>query len=203
MPIRIAVVGSGYWGKNLVRNFHELGVLGTICDPNPMIEASTREKYPSAGYARDYAEVLADPAITAVVLATPAKTHYSMAAQALQAGKDLFVEKPLAITAAEGAELVELATRRDRILMVGHILQYHPAVIKLKQLIKSGTLGANPVSIFQPSEYGKDPHGRKYSVELCPARYIGHARSAQRRAIRRCMHRGRLSEPWCLGRDPY
>jgi UDP-2-acetamido-3-amino-2,3-dideoxy-glucuronate N-acetyltransferase len=141
VSIRIAVVGSGYWGKNLVRNFYELGALGTICDPNPMIEASTREKYPSVGYAREYAEVLADPAITAVVLATPAKTHYSMAAQALQAGKDLFVEKPLAITAAEGTELVDLATRCGRILMVGHILQYHPAVIKLKQLIKSGTLG--------------------------------------------------------------
>ncbi|MGI8959164.1 MAG: Gfo/Idh/MocA family oxidoreductase [Bryobacteraceae bacterium] len=141
MPIRIAVVGSGYWGKNLVRNFHELGALGTICDPNPMIEASTREKYPSVGYAREYSEVLSDPAINAVVLATPAKTHYSMAIQALQAGKDLFVEKPLAITAAEGTALVDLATRRNRILMVGHILQYHPAVIKLKQLIKSGTLG--------------------------------------------------------------
>ncbi|MFL6352717.1 MAG: Gfo/Idh/MocA family oxidoreductase [Bryobacteraceae bacterium] len=141
VPIKVAVVGSGYWGKNLVRNFHELGALGAICDPNPMVEASTREKYPSVGYAREYSQVLADPAITAVVLATPAKTHHSLAAQALQSGKDLFVEKPLAITAAEGAELVDLATRRNRILMVGHILQYHPAVIKLKQLIKVGTLG--------------------------------------------------------------
>ena len=102
------------------------------------------------------------------MLATPAKTHYSMAAQALQAGKDLFVEKPLAITAAEGAELVELATRRDRILMVGHILQYHPAVIKLKQLIKSGTLGRIQYRIFQPSEYGKDPHGRKIFCGALP-----------------------------------
>ncbi len=142
MPeIRVAVIGSGYWGKNLVRNFHELNALGTICDPNPIVEASTREKYPSVGYAREYSEVLADPAISAVVLATPAKAHFSMAVQALQAGKDVFVEKPLALTASEGAQLVDLATRSSRILMVGHILQYHSAVIKLKQLIRSGMLG--------------------------------------------------------------
>lgn len=141
MSIKVAVVGSGYWGKNLVRNFHELGALGTICDPSPVVEATTREKYPSVAYARDFSEVLSDPAITGVVLATPAKRHFSMARQALEAGKDVFVEKPLALTAGEGAELVELAGRRNRILMVGHILQYHPAVIKLKQLIRSGDLG--------------------------------------------------------------
>ncbi len=141
VPVKVAVVGSGYWGKNLVRNFHELGALGTICDPNPMVEASTREKYPSVAYAREYAAVLADSAISAVVLATPAKQHFSMAKQALEGGKDVFVEKPLALTASEGAELVDLASRRNRILMVGHILQYHPAVIKLKQLIQSGALG--------------------------------------------------------------
>src|SRR5205085_11998820 len=81
------------------------------------------------------------PAIGGVVLATHAKKHFAMAQQALEAGKDVFVEKPLALTAAEGAELVELADRRNRILMVGHILQYHPAVIKLKELIQSGALG--------------------------------------------------------------
>ncbi len=141
MPVKVAVIGSGYWGKNLVRNFYELGALGTICDPSPMVEASTREKYPSVSYAREYAAVLADSGISAVVLATPAKQHFSMAKQALEAGKDVFVEKPLALTASEGAESVDLATRRNRILMVGHILQYHPAVIKLKQLIQSGALG--------------------------------------------------------------
>ena len=90
--VRVAVVGSGYWGKNLVRNFYELNVLDTICDPSPIVEASTREKYPTVRYARTYSEVLLDSEINAIVLATPAKQHFAMANQALEAGKDVFVE---------------------------------------------------------------------------------------------------------------
>ncbi|MBN9662349.1 MAG: Gfo/Idh/MocA family oxidoreductase [Acidobacteria bacterium] len=137
----IAVVGNGYWGRNLVRNFHELGALGIVCDGNPDVEASVLEKYPDVRFTRDYSEVLELSGIDAVVLATPAATHFEMARRALLAGKDVFVEKPLALRATDGADLVDLAARKGRILMVGHILQYHPAVLKLKELITSGTLG--------------------------------------------------------------
>lgn len=141
VSLNIAVVGNGYWGKNLVRNFFELGALRAVCDPDPLVEASVREKYPNLEFYRDYAEVLRNGNIQGVVLATPAALHYDMAKQALQAGKDVFVEKPLALSAGEGSELVALAAKNLRILMVGHILQFHPAVRKLKDLIDSGALG--------------------------------------------------------------
>ncbi len=137
----IAVVGSGYWGKNLVRNFFELGALHSVCDGNPLAEANVRAKYPRIGFCRNYTEVLSDNNIKGVVIATPAAVHFEMAKQALLAGKDVFVEKPLALSVDEGGELVELAETNGRILMVGHILQYHPAVRKLKELINNGSLG--------------------------------------------------------------
>ena len=138
---QVAVVGTGYWGKNLVRNFHQLGALGALCDNSPLAEANMREKYRDTPYFRDYSQVLANPDIDAVVLATPAASHHAMAKQALESGKDVFVEKPLALHAAAGEELLELAERARRILMVGHILQFHPAVNRLKELIGSGELG--------------------------------------------------------------
>ena len=141
MSPNVAVIGNGYWGKNLVRNFFELGALRTVCDGNPLVEADLQEKYPQLSFCRDYSEVLFDENIRAVVLATPAVLHFEMAKRALQVGKDVFVEKPLALSAAEGEELVELAARNRCILMVGHILQFHPAVQKLKELIRSGALG--------------------------------------------------------------
>jgi len=141
VSLNIAVAGNGSWGKNLVRNFFELGALRIVCDENPLAEASGREKYPQLAFARDYSEVLADGSIDAVVLATPAAVHFEMAKQALLSGKDVFVEKPLALNAAEGEELVALAATNRRILMVGHILQYHPAVRKLRELVDSGSLG--------------------------------------------------------------
>src|SRR5579864_1375672 len=137
----VAVIGNGYWGKNLVRNFFELGALRMVCDGNPLVEANVREKYPQLAFRREYAEVLSGGNIDAVVLATPAALHFDMAKRAIQAGKDVFVEKPLALSAAEGSQLVELAAKNRRILMVGHILQFHPAVQKLKELIRTGSLG--------------------------------------------------------------
>jgi UDP-2-acetamido-3-amino-2,3-dideoxy-glucuronate N-acetyltransferase len=137
----IAVVGTGYWGKNLVRHFADLDALAVVCDPNPAIEAGVRETYPTVPYVREYSEVLNRKDVQAVVLATPAIEHFTMAKRAIEAGKDVFVEKPLALNASEGAELVELASCMDRILMVGHILRYHPAVIKLKTLVETGELG--------------------------------------------------------------
>ena len=123
---RVAVVGVGYWGKNLVRNFHELGALAALCDPRQSVEETYTQQYPGVKFVRDYAAVLSDPSIDAVALATPAVTHYEMAKAAIEAGKDVFVEKPLAIDVKHGEALVELAGARQRILMVGHILRYHP-----------------------------------------------------------------------------
>ncbi len=137
----VAVVGMGYWGKNLVRVFHELGALAAICDSSEAVEAICRSTYPELAFHRDYGAVLADSTIAAVALATPAASHYVMVRAALEAGKDVFVEKPLAIDLRGGEELVDLARSSGRILMVGHILRYHPAVAKLQQLIEAGVLG--------------------------------------------------------------
>ena len=141
MDLTLAVVGNGYWGKNLVRNFFELGVLRAVCDGNPVVEANIRERYPQLAFCRDYGEILSNENIGAVVLATPAVLHFDMAKRALQAGKDVFIEKPLALNVVEGSELVEIAAKYRRVLMVGHILQYHPAVTRLKELIANGSLG--------------------------------------------------------------
>ena len=141
MKPKIAVVGAGYWGKNLVRNFYELDHLGVICDANEVLKSGFEEKYPGIPYSLSYGEVLADDGIDAVVLATPAVSHYTMAKDALSAGKHVFVEKPLALEVNEGEDLVSLTEDNSRILMVGHILQYHNAVLKLKELIDGGELG--------------------------------------------------------------
>lgn len=137
----VAVIGSGYWGKNLVRVFWELGSLHTICDIDGKMLETFKDKYPEIKTALSYKEVLQNESISAVVIATPAVYHHQMAKEALLSNKDVFVEKPLSLKVGEGEELVALAEHRDRILMVGHILQYHPAVIKLKELIDKGDLG--------------------------------------------------------------
>ena len=137
----IAVIGSGYWGKNLVRNFHQLGVLKLICDKNEEIVNQFKKQYPEVETCLDLEDVLCHEDIKAVVVATPAESHFAVVKKALSAGRHVFVEKPLALTETEGRQLVKLAERNELILMVGHILQYHPAVIKLKDLINSGELG--------------------------------------------------------------
>src|SRR4029077_1554569 len=139
--VRVAVVGVGYWGKNLVRNFHELGALGALCDADRTIEGVCKGSYRDARFCSEFSEVLSDSSIDAVALATPAVAHYEMAKAALEAGKDVFVEKPLATEVEQGAELKRIAGMNQRILMVGHILRYHPAVLKLQELVKSGALG--------------------------------------------------------------
>lgn len=138
---RVAVVGMGYWGKNLVRNFHALGALDIICDTASDREAMIAKQYPDVRFVRRYADVLSDPSVQGVVLATPAAMHTEMAKQALAAGKDVFVEKPLALTVADGEALVKLADKHKALLMVGHILHYHPAVQTLQQLLADGALG--------------------------------------------------------------
>lgn len=141
MKSNIAVVGCGYWGKNLVRNFYELNALHTICDCDEEKLNSFKENYPKLSYSKDYKSVFDNPDIDAVVISTPTATHYQLSKEALLAEKDVFVEKPIALHYREGEELVSLAKEKNRILMVGHILEYHPAVIKMKELIDSGELG--------------------------------------------------------------
>jgi len=137
----IAVVGCGYWGKNLVRNFAQLRALNLICDNDAKSLAAQKSLYPQVEVTESLNSVLNDSDIDAVVLATPAALHYTQVKQALEAGKHVFVEKPLALHHSEGRELVELAEARGLVLMVGHILEYHPAVALLKDFIQRGELG--------------------------------------------------------------
>ena len=138
---KVAVVGGGYWGKNLIRNFADLGALQVICDSNLSILNSYSEKYPGVSLIQSFAEVLKNPEIQGVVISVPAERHFDLARKAIAAGKDIFVEKPLALKVEEGEKLVELARENKRVLMVGHILAYHPAVIKLQELVAQGELG--------------------------------------------------------------
>jgi UDP-2-acetamido-3-amino-2,3-dideoxy-glucuronate N-acetyltransferase len=139
-PVGVGVVGCGYWGKNLVRNFHELGALATVCDTDTGRLEEMRQKY-SVPVTNQLEDLLAMPEVRALAIAAPAGQHYSIAKKAILAGKDVFVEKPLALRIQDGEELVDLAKRHSRILMVGHLLHYHPAITELKRLVKSGELG--------------------------------------------------------------
>ncbi len=138
---RVAVVGAGYWGKNLVRNFHELGALAAICEQDDDTLVGLRRRYPDCATATAFSEVLRHPGVDAIAIATPAESHGDLAREALLAGKDVFVEKPLALSVAEGEAVVKLARERGRVLMVGHVLWYHPAVLRLKSLVDGGDLG--------------------------------------------------------------
>jgi predicted dehydrogenase len=138
---KVALAGLGYWGPNLARNFDELADLAWICDASPDALERFTARYPRARATPDFGEVLADESLDAVVVATPAVTHYELAKRALEAGKHVLVEKPPAMNAAEADDLVSTAERADRVLMPGHLLLYHPAVQKLKELIDAGELG--------------------------------------------------------------
>ena len=141
MDGRIAVVGAGYWGVNHVRNFHELGVLGMVCDTSRASTEKIAETFADVRVEDDFRQVLDEASVRGVVIATPAETHYQMAVEAIDAGKDVLVEKPLTLDVALGERLVSLAAERGAILMVGHLLEYHPAVRRLRQLISSGEIG--------------------------------------------------------------
>ena len=139
---KVAVVGSGYWGANLVRSFAELGALSGVCDIDGDRARELARQY---GAVRAYAsasELWEGGEIDAVAIAVPAELHYEVAAAALQAGKHCFVEKPLTLRLDHAFHLRHLAAERQRILMVGHLLEYHPAVCKLKELIDAGALGS-------------------------------------------------------------
>jgi UDP-2-acetamido-3-amino-2,3-dideoxy-glucuronate N-acetyltransferase len=139
--MKVAVFGYGHWGRNLVRVFHELGALYAVCDAREEARREVAARFPGVRREADGASVLADPAVDAVVIATPAETHFALASAALEAGKDTFVEKPLALRSPDAEKLIALARARDRVLMVGHLLRYHPAILRLKELCRAGELG--------------------------------------------------------------
>jgi UDP-2-acetamido-3-amino-2,3-dideoxy-glucuronate N-acetyltransferase len=118
-----------------------MGHLAAVCDPDPRARREAKAAYPGVRATADFADLLDDPKVRAVAVASPAVLHYELARKALLAGKDVFVEKPLALKVGEAEELVERARRRKRILMVGHVLEYHPAIRKLKEFVDSGDLG--------------------------------------------------------------
>jgi len=137
----LAMVGAGYWGKNLARNFHALGSLHTICDRDPLALRKFSEEYPDVAGSNDLTSVLANDEIRKIVIAAPAVLHGEIVRASLNAGKDVFVEKPLCLDVDEAKSLVELAKASDCILMVGHLLQYHPCIDRLKEMVENGELG--------------------------------------------------------------
>jgi UDP-2-acetamido-3-amino-2,3-dideoxy-glucuronate N-acetyltransferase len=137
----IAVIGAGYWGKNLVRNYFELEALHSVCDTRSDVLAAMEKNLPGVKCTSTFDDVLADKEVKAVVIALPAESHYEYAAKALRAGKDVFVEKPLALDLDHAKTLNAIALEGKRILMVGHLLRYHPAFLKLKEMVDQGVLG--------------------------------------------------------------
>lgn len=134
-------IGLGHWGKNILRNLYEMKVIRVACDTDEKVLNERSFQFPDITYTADTTKVISDPLVKAVTIATPASTHYEIAKKSLIAGKDVFVEKPLALTLTEAEELLDIADSKGLILMVGHILQYHPAIKKLKELISLGDLG--------------------------------------------------------------
>ena len=137
----IAVIGSGYWGKNLVRNYHQLGALKLICDSNESALENFKSQYKQVETCVALNDVIGRSDIKGVVIATPAETHYTLAREALLAGKHVYVEKPLVLHEKEAQELIAIADKAKLTLMVGHLLQYHPVFVRLKELAAKGELG--------------------------------------------------------------
>jgi predicted dehydrogenase len=140
-PVRIGQAGLGNWGKNLVRNLDDLADLRWLCDASPALQEQFAKRFPNARVTGDFADLINDPELEAVVIATPVPTHYTLAKEALEAGKHVFVEKPPAMRTSEMEHLVALAEEQGLVLMPGHLLLYHPGVRKLKELVDSGDLG--------------------------------------------------------------
>jgi UDP-2-acetamido-3-amino-2,3-dideoxy-glucuronate N-acetyltransferase len=138
---KIALVGCGYWGKNLCRNFYELGALASVVDATETGQATARSLAPNAIISDNFDDILGDDKIQGIALATPAETHADLTIKAMRAGKDVFVEKPMALSISDAEAMQAVANETDRILMVGHLLEYHPVVLKLRELIDSGELG--------------------------------------------------------------
>lgn len=138
---KIAVLGCGIWGRNIVRNFYNLNALGMVCDLDDENLAKVKEQYPDVKTTKDFNDILNSKEITGVVVVTPSHTHYKFVKAMLEAGKNVYVEKPISTVAQEAKDLTEVADSKGLVLMVGHLLLYHPAVNRLKMLIEEGVLG--------------------------------------------------------------
>jgi len=140
-PPSVAVIGGGYWGKNLVRNFYNLNSLKLVCEKSETLLSSLQDQYEGLDTCLALADVLSRSDIGGVAISTPAETHFNIARESLLAGKHVYVEKPLVLREDEGQALIELAKKQNLVLMVGHLMQYHPVFIRLKELAQSGELG--------------------------------------------------------------
>ncbi len=138
---KVAVIGCGIWGKNVVRNFYNLGALHTVCDLDAENRKNLMRQYPDVNIISDSNEIFNNPEIDAVAVVTPSHTHYKIVKRAIESGKHVYVEKPISTVAAEAQDLADLASKNNMVLMVGHLLMYHPAVNRLKMLIAEGALG--------------------------------------------------------------
>lgn len=138
---KIAVIGCGVWGRNIVRNFYNLNVLDTVCDIDEENLKKVTEQYPGVKITKDINEIINNKEITSVAVVTPSHTHYKVVKAVLESGKNVYVEKPISTVAQEARDLSELAQQKGLVLMVGHLLLYHPAVNRLKMLIEEGALG--------------------------------------------------------------
>ena len=169
-PVTVGVVGLGDWGPLLVRMFDELPTaeLRWLCDESPAALVRLQARFPSARTTVEIDELLADEALDAVVIATPPATHYKLACRAIDAEKHVFVETPLALTGAQAGDLVERATRRGRRLMAGHVLLFHPAVQRLKELLDSGRLGDVYYVLGNRLGLGDARHGESVIWDLGP-----------------------------------
>jgi len=143
MHSKIAVVGAGYWGPNLIRNFSQLpnAELAWCCDLDEAKLSRLKTLYRDLRTTTSYQDLLNDATLDAIVIATPARTHHALTRQALQAGKHVLVEKPLAMSSAEARDLVRTAEVAGRVLMVGHVFEYNPAVLHIKKLLEAGEVG--------------------------------------------------------------
>ena len=137
----VAVIGCGIWGKNVVRNFYNLNALHTVCDLDEENRKNLKEQYPDVNIIANSDEIFANPDIDAVAVVTPSHTHYKIVKKAIESGKHVYVEKPISTVSQEAKDLTELATKNNMVLMVGHLLMYHPVVNRLKMLIEEGALG--------------------------------------------------------------
>ena len=137
----VAVIGCGLWGRNVVRNFYNLNALHTVCDLDEENRKNLKEQYPDVNIISNSDEIFNNPEIDAVAVVTPSHTHYKIVKRAIEAGKHVYVEKPISTVAAEAKDLDEYARENNKVLMVGHLLMYHPVVNRLRMLIAEGALG--------------------------------------------------------------
>lgn len=138
---KIGIIGAGLWGRNIIRNFYNLGYLHTVCDIDNENLKNVISDYNNVNTTNDYKEILNNPEIKGVVVVTPSHTHYKIVKELLEHGKNVYVEKPISTVANEALSLMNLADEKGLVLMVGHLLLYHPVVNRLKMLIEEGVLG--------------------------------------------------------------